>query len=138
LPPRGDHYAISEIFYCHRKNRSYIGGDFGCGFFHFSESLQFKESYGIIEEAKHHELSSIFKKEETMAKRLYRTKTEKKIAGVCAGLGEYFNVDPVLIRLIMVLLVFAYGIGILAYIVGWIIIPEKPVEANLNKGEKHE
>lgn len=73
-----------------------------------------------------------------MAKRLYRSKTEKKIAGVCAGLGEYFNIDPVLIRLIMVLLIFAYGVGILAYIVGWIIIPEKPVEDNLNKGEKHE
>ena len=72
-----------------------------------------------------------------MAKRLYRSKTERKIAGVCTGLGEYFNVDPVLIRLIMVLLIFAYGVGILAYIIGWIIIPEKPAEANLNKGEKH-
>jgi len=73
-----------------------------------------------------------------MAKRLYRSKTERKIAGVCTGLGEYFNVDPVLIRLIMVLLIFAYGVGILAYIIGWIIIPEKPAEANLNEGEKHE
>jgi phage shock protein PspC (stress-responsive transcriptional regulator) len=71
-----------------------------------------------------------------MGKRLYRLKTERKIAGVCTGLGEYFNVDPVLIRLIMVLLIFAYGIGVLIYIVGWIIIPEKKEEANSQAGEK--
>ncbi len=63
-----------------------------------------------------------------MDKRLYRSKTERKIAGVCAGMGEYFDIDPVLIRLIMVLLVFAYGIGPLIYIISWIIIPEKPEE----------
>ena len=71
-----------------------------------------------------------------MGKRLYRTKTERKIAGVCTGLGEYFNLDPVLIRLIMVLLIFAYGIGILIYIIGWIIIPEKEEEVNSQAGEK--
>jgi len=52
------------------------------------------------------------------------------IAGVCGGLGEYFNLDPTLIRLIMVLLIFAYGIGLLIYVVGWIIIPEKKEEVN--------
>ncbi len=71
-----------------------------------------------------------------MGKRLYRTKTERKIAGICSGLGEYFNVDPVLIRLIMVLLIFAYGIGVLVYIIGWIIIPEKKEEVNTQAGEK--
>jgi phage shock protein PspC (stress-responsive transcriptional regulator) len=65
-----------------------------------------------------------------MDKRLYRSKTERKIAGVCGGLGEYFNVDPVLIRLILVLLIFAYGFGALAYIIAWIIVPEKPSETN--------
>ena len=69
-----------------------------------------------------------------MDKRLYRSKTDKKIAGVCAGMGEYFNIDPVLIRLIMVLLIFAYGIGPLIYIISWIIIPEKPEETSQKQG----
>ncbi len=47
------------------------------------------------------------------------------VAGVCGGLAEYLGIDPVLIRLITILLVFA-GIGLPAYIVAWIIIPEEP------------
>ncbi len=58
-----------------------------------------------------------------MAKRLYRSTTSKVIGGVCGGLGEYFNIDPVLVRIIAVLLVFANGIGLLAYIVCWIAMP---------------
>jgi len=58
-------------------------------------------------------------------KRLYRSKKNKVIAGVCGGIGEYFNVDPVLIRLLWVLFAFAGGCGILAYILAWIIIPSR-------------
>ena len=58
-------------------------------------------------------------------KRLYRSKTNKVIAGVCGGLGDYFGVDPVLFRLLWVLLMFGYGFGILAYLVAWLIIPLK-------------
>ena len=48
------------------------------------------------------------------------------IAGVCAGIGEYFNVDPTVIRLLWVLLtIFSAGGGILAYLIAWIIIPER-------------
>lgn len=65
-----------------------------------------------------------------MEKKVFRSKANRMIAGVCGGLGEYFNVDPTLIRLIMVLLVFAYGIGLLIYVIGWIIIPETKEEAN--------
>jgi phage shock protein C len=61
-----------------------------------------------------------------MAKKLYRTKEDRKIAGVCGGLGEYFDIDPTIIRLLWLALLFAAGSGILAYIVAWIIIPEKP------------
>jgi len=61
-----------------------------------------------------------------MDKKLYRSTTDKKIAGVCGGLGEYFDVDPTLIRLIWLVLVLAAGTGVLAYIIAWIIIPEKP------------
>ena len=50
------------------------------------------------------------------------------IGGVCGGLGEYFHIDPVIIRLIFVLLLFANGIGLLAYILFWIIVPEEPSE----------
>ena len=57
-------------------------------------------------------------------KKLYRSKTDKKICGVCGGLGEYFNVDSTLIRLAAVLLAF-WGGGILAYIIAAIIIPEE-------------
>lgn len=58
-------------------------------------------------------------------KRLYRSKKSKIIAGVCAGIGEYFEVDPVLIRLLWVIFVLMGGAGILAYIIAWIIIPEE-------------
>ena len=58
-------------------------------------------------------------------KRLYRSKDNKVIGGVCGGIAEYFKIDPVIIRLIWVLLVLGYGFGLLAYIIAWIIIPLK-------------
>lgn len=58
-------------------------------------------------------------------KRLYRSKKNKIIAGVCGGIGEYFNIDPVFIRLFWVLCVFAWGFGILAYLIAWLIIPSR-------------
>jgi len=48
------------------------------------------------------------------------------LAGVCGGLAEYFSIDPVIVRLIFVLAVIFGGSGILAYIILWIVIPEKP------------
>ncbi|HTP12536.1 MAG TPA: PspC domain-containing protein [Bacteroidota bacterium] len=61
-----------------------------------------------------------------MNKRLYRSPREKMLGGVCGGLAEYFEVDPVLIRILFVVAVFVGGSGILAYIICWIIIPEEP------------
>ncbi|MDP2362701.1 MAG: PspC domain-containing protein [Ignavibacteria bacterium] len=61
-----------------------------------------------------------------MYKKLYRSITDKMLAGVCGGLAEYFSIDPVIVRLIFVLAVIFGGSGILAYIILWIIIPEKP------------
>jgi len=58
-------------------------------------------------------------------KRLYRSRTERMIGGVCGGIAEYFNVDPTLVRLAWVLLLFA-GMGGPAYVIAWIIIPEHP------------
>lgn len=57
-------------------------------------------------------------------KRLYRSKNERMIAGICGGIANYFQVDPTLIRLAWILFVFMGGSGILAYIIAWIIIPE--------------
>jgi phage shock protein C len=59
-------------------------------------------------------------------KRLYRSGKERILGGVCGGLGEYFNVDPTIIRLIWILFVFLYGIGLLFYFICWFIIPRNP------------
>ncbi len=56
-------------------------------------------------------------------KRLYRSKNDRILAGVCGGIGEYFNIDPIIVRLIWLFFVFGMGIGILVYILAWIIIP---------------
>ncbi len=58
-------------------------------------------------------------------KRLYRSQEDRMIAGVCGGLGEYFEVDPTLIRILWILFSIAGGAGILAYIAAYIIIPER-------------
>lgn len=59
-------------------------------------------------------------------KRLYRIPQGKLIGGVCTGLGDYLNVDYTIVRLIWLLLILFGGIGLLAYVIAWIIIPEKP------------
>ena len=61
------------------------------------------------------------------SKRLYRSQTDRKFAGVAGGLAEYFVMDPLLIRLAFVILFFAGGGGFLIYIVLWIVTPENPV-----------
>ena len=55
--------------------------------------------------------------------RLTRSTSDKVIAGVCGGLGHYFGIDPVIVRLIMVALVFAGGVSILIYPILWLIVP---------------
>ena len=57
-------------------------------------------------------------------KRLYRSRTNRKIAGVCGGIGEYCNIDPTIVRLLALLLVFGYGSGLLAYLIAALVIPE--------------
>lgn len=63
-----------------------------------------------------------------MNKRLYRSLEDNKLGGVCGGLGEYFGIDSTFIRIIAVLMIFADGIGILAYIIAWIIMPKRPFD----------
>ncbi|MFA4855972.1 MAG: PspC domain-containing protein [archaeon] len=59
-------------------------------------------------------------------KRLYRSGRDKVLGGVCGGIGEYLNVDPVLIRLIWVVGALLWGAGIVLYVIAWIIIPRNP------------
>ena len=55
-------------------------------------------------------------------KKLYRNKTDYKIAGICSGIGDYFEIDPVIVRLIFLVTLFI-GAGPLVYLIGWLIIP---------------
>ena len=63
-------------------------------------------------------------------KKLYRSQEDKKIAGICGGLGEMFSIDPTLIRLALIFICVATGILplMIAYIAGWIIIPIGPTQ----------
>ena len=61
-----------------------------------------------------------------MNKRLYRSRTDKQLAGVCGGLGKYFDIDPTIIRLAWVIAAFCAGGGIIAYILAMIIVPVEP------------
>lgn len=63
-----------------------------------------------------------------MEKKLYRSKKDQKLVGVCSGVAEYFNLDPTVVRLIWALSVLFGGSGILLYIVCAFIIPEKPTD----------
>lgn len=59
-------------------------------------------------------------------KKLYKSRTDKKIDGVCAGIAKYLNLDPTIIRLLWIILVVAAGSGVLAYILCMIIMPVEP------------
>lgn len=63
-----------------------------------------------------------------MNKRLYRSKRDVMICGVCGGIAEYFDVDPTIVRLIAVVLILGWGSGLIAYLIGAIIIPKNPYQ----------
>ncbi len=58
-------------------------------------------------------------------KRLYRVKEGKRVAGVCAGLGEYFNVDPTWIRILFLVVSVFWGFGVILYLICWLVMPRK-------------
>ena len=60
-----------------------------------------------------------------MDRRIYLSDTNKKIGGVCGGIGEYFGIDPTIVRLIWFLYIFLEGVGLLAYFIAWILIPRR-------------
>ena len=62
-----------------------------------------------------------------MDKKIYLSEANKKIGGVCGGIGDYFNIDATLVRLIwIVITLMTMGTGILAYIIAWVVIPQQP------------
>jgi phage shock protein PspC (stress-responsive transcriptional regulator) len=63
-------------------------------------------------------------------KRIYRSKTDQKLGGICGGLGEMFKLDPTLVRLALVFATIVTGFFplIITYIIGWVIIPEGPID----------
>ncbi|MET0965409.1 MAG: PspC domain-containing protein [Nakamurella sp.] len=60
----------------------------------------------------------------TSPRRLTLSVTDKKIAGVCGGIAEYFNIDPTLVRVLTVVLAVLFGSGFLAYLLAWLIMPK--------------
>ncbi|MBI5466779.1 MAG: PspC domain-containing protein [Candidatus Kerfeldbacteria bacterium] len=62
--------------------------------------------------------------EQPPVRRLYRSRTNRILCGVCGGLGEYFNIDPTLVRIIFLVASLGGGFGLILYIILWIIVPE--------------
>ena len=79
----------------------------------------------IIKDIWKKKLSLQEREDNIMDKRLYKSDVNRTIARVCGGIGEYFNIDPTLIRLAWIIFCFAGGSGILAYIIAAIVIPSR-------------
>jgi phage shock protein C len=62
-------------------------------------------------------------------RKLYRSRTDRKLAGVCGGLAQYFNLDATLIRVLFVALAVLGGTGLVLYVAMWIIVPNEPQAA---------
>jgi len=65
---------------------------------------------------------------DTQEKKLYKSENNKVIGGVCGGLGEYFGIDPTILRIIAVVLIFFHGAGLLLYLIAWICMPKRRQE----------
>ncbi|UUX92703.1 PspC domain-containing protein [Methanoplanus endosymbiosus] len=57
--------------------------------------------------------------------KIYRTKDDRILAGVCSGIGRGLDIDPNIVRIVFVVMTLAYGAGIIAYIAGWVLLPDE-------------
>ena len=110
----------------HAEGYAYGAGDYGeccpeCGGRHFRERKEGK--HAVVTRARAYKEA---KWGGGRYKRLYRSDENRLLGGVCGGIAEYLDVDPVIVRLIWVVAALAWGIGVLAYIIAWIIIPRRP------------
>ncbi len=64
----------------------------------------------------------------TMDKRIYRSRDNQMICGVCSGIAKYFNIDPTIVRILFLITLFTWGSGVLIYIICSIVIPVEPIE----------
>ncbi len=63
-----------------------------------------------------------------MKEKLYRSRRQRVLAGVAGGIAQYFNIDPIIVRVLMVVATVLHGVGVLLYIILWIVVPEEPFE----------
>jgi phage shock protein PspC (stress-responsive transcriptional regulator) len=68
-------------------------------------------------------------------KKLYRSRTDRVLGGICAGFGKFLDIDPVIVRLIWAAAILVGGLGFFLYIVAWIIIPEEPSKSKHTDNE---
>jgi len=68
-----------------------------------------------------------------MPKRLYRSGKGRVVAGICGGLADYFDIDPLLIRIVFIILALTGGLGIILYLAAWLIIPGQNSSADQSK-----
>ena len=66
-------------------------------------------------------------------KKLYRSRSNKVIAGVCGGLAEYLKIDATIIRIIWLIFTLAGGAGILLYIIAWLLMPKEPLSTEVSE-----
>ena len=72
----------------------------------------------------------------TANKKLMRSRTDKKIAGVCGGFAHYFDLDVTLVRVLWLMIVFFAGWGIIGYLIAWIVMPEEPLRQAASTNER--
>lgn len=72
-----------------------------------------------------------------MQNRIYRSKNDRVISGVCGGIAKYFDVDPTIIRILWVIITITFGVGILAYIICALVIPERSTLERSNPREEY-
>ena len=70
-----------------------------------------------------------------MEKKLYRSRTDRKLVGVCGGLGQYFDIDSTIVRVVFVVLLFCGTLGFWLYIAMAIIVPEEPESASVKTAD---
>ena len=70
-----------------------------------------------------------------MEKKLYRSRTDRKLVGVCGGLGQYFDIDSTIVRVVFVVLLFCGTLGFWLYIAMAIIVPEEPDSASVKTAD---
>lgn len=75
--------------------------------------------------------------EPVLTRKLYRSRTDRSIAGVCGGLAEFFDTDPTVVRLLTLLLILFGGVSIWVYLILWIIVPEAPARKFNLKTDKN-